>query len=34
MWVLSAGPDGILQTSLHVPRSVPSGDDHGTLIGR
>jgi len=34
-WVLSAGPDGILQTSASgAGIASPQGDDRGTLVGR
>jgi type II secretory pathway pseudopilin PulG len=32
MWVISAGPDGILQTPLSVPRQQIAGDDAGLEV--
>jgi hypothetical protein len=32
VWVISAGPDGILQTPLYVPREQIAGDDAGVRV--
>jgi hypothetical protein len=32
LWVISAGPDGILQTPLNVPREQIAGDDSGLRV--